>query len=326
MIGAVIAAGTAAAASGLYGAYKQSKAAEEAAKQQRELGEKASGIIGESYGDALKFLYGGAEEQQRYLGQAGGLMARGVSDAGALGQRLDERWAGQRQAGDAALAQLQAALLGGDTSGFTQSPGYKFQLEQGQKAIERAAAAAGSFGGGANLKDLTRFGQGLASQEYGNYVNRLMGLQQIGAQATAQSAQTALGVEGLRSSLLGAQAGYLGQQGAVQGALGNNLAALRTGTAANQANALTGAGSQAIQYQLAGDQAWAQGLTTAGNSIQQMMMLAALTGGSEKPVGPLSVDRGIRTTSTVPPPQTPPFEQVGMPMSYGPQYPWSGHA
>lgn len=304
-------------------ARSQAGAARDAAEAQRRSGQQASDLIGASYQGAYDELRGGAEEQGRYLGQAGDLIGRQATDIGALANRFDQRYEPQRQAGNAALAQLQAALLGGDTSGFTQSPGYQFRMQEGQKAIERAAAAAGGFGSGSNLKDLTRFGQGVASQEYGDYVSRLLGLQQVGAQATAQSAQTALGMQGLRSSLLGQQAGYLGQQGAVAGALGSNLAGLRTGTAANQAAALTGAQQQAIQYDLAGGNAMAQGYSNIANTVQQGLMLYALMGGGQSQ-SPLTMDRGIRPSTPVPPRQTLPAMQVGVPNSYGPQYPWGG--
>ena len=51
----------------------------------------------------------------------------------------------------------------GDSLG--QDPGYKFRMEQGQEAIMGSAAARGNRLGGGTLKELVKFGQGLASQE-----------------------------------------------------------------------------------------------------------------------------------------------------------------
>lgn len=260
------------------GSREQSKAASEAAETQRELGEDAARRIGAAAVPAQIALERGAGQQQRYLGRAGDLLGSGVDRVSGLGERLDSAYGERIGAGDEALQRLRAALLDGDMSGFETSPGYQFRMQQGQQAIERAAAASGSYGSGANLKDLTRFGQGVASQEYDSYLSRLLGMQQIGSQATAQRAQTAMGIEGLRSSLLGQQAGYIGQQGAVAGGLGSATAALLTGTAANQANALTGAGSQAIQYDLAGAQARGQGIAGTGDTLQQATMMYALMG------------------------------------------------
>lgn len=288
---AVVGGGMALGAIGNYlGAREQRQGAEAAAEQQRALGQQASNIIGSAYSGAREELVQGSADQQRYLGNAASMFGNEADYMRGLGQTLDQRYAGQREAGDAALARLQAALLGGDMSGFTESPGYQFRMREGQKAIERAAAARGDFGSGSNLKALTEYGQGVASQEYGDYLQRLLGLQQVGAQATSQSAQTALASQGMRSALLGQQAGYMGQRGAVAGALGNNLANLLTGTRANQANALTGAGTQALQYQLAGNQAQADMWSNLGNTAQQAAMMYAMFGGSGTQTQPTMTD------------------------------------
>lgn len=55
---------------------------------------------------------------------------------------------------------------------FQADPGYQFRLEEGMKALDRSASANGRLGSGRTLKDLVRFGQGQASQEYGNAYNR----------------------------------------------------------------------------------------------------------------------------------------------------------
>jgi hypothetical protein len=58
------------------------------------------------------------------------------------------------------------------SSDFQQDPGYQFRLAEGQKALERSAAAKGGLYSGATLKDLTNYNQGSASQEFGNAYNR----------------------------------------------------------------------------------------------------------------------------------------------------------
>jgi hypothetical protein len=57
-------------------------------------------------------------------------------------------------------------------SDFTADPGYAFRLSEGQKALERSAAARGGLLSGATGKALTRFGQDYGSQEYTNAFNR----------------------------------------------------------------------------------------------------------------------------------------------------------
>lgn len=53
---------------------------------------------------------------------------------------------------------------------------YKFAFNQGQQAIERSAAAKGMSGSGNVLAELSKYGQGMASQQYGAEADRLAGL------------------------------------------------------------------------------------------------------------------------------------------------------
>lgn len=75
-----------------------------------------------------------------------------------------------------------------DYSAFYQSPDYQFALQEGEKGINRLAAATGRLGSGSHFKDMARFNQGLASQNFGNYTNRLASMAGVG-----QTAGTNLG-------------------------------------------------------------------------------------------------------------------------------------
>ncbi len=90
---------------------------------------------------------------------------------------------------------------------FTESPGYQYRLEQGTQALERGASARGNLLGGRQLKELTRFGQGEASAEFGNFMNRLSSLSGAGQAAT--------------QSQLGAYQSYLPQKYNTLTSLGN---------------------------------------------------------------------------------------------------------
>jgi hypothetical protein len=57
-------------------------------------------------------------------------------------------------------------------SQFQADPGYAFRLSEGQKALERSAAARGGLISGGQLKAATRYGQDMASNEYTNAFNR----------------------------------------------------------------------------------------------------------------------------------------------------------
>jgi hypothetical protein len=54
----------------------------------------------------------------------------------------------------------------------TDDPGFAFAMEQGQKALERSAAAKGTLLTGGTLKDLAGFTTGMALQGYGDAWNR----------------------------------------------------------------------------------------------------------------------------------------------------------
>jgi hypothetical protein len=59
-----------------------------------------------------------------------------------------------------------------DYNAMTADPGYGFRLSEGQKALERSAAARGGLISGSALKAATRYGQDMGSQEYTNAFNR----------------------------------------------------------------------------------------------------------------------------------------------------------
>lgn len=63
---------------------------------------------------------------------------------------------------------------------------YKFAFEQGNEAVNRNLAAKGMLKSGNRLAELTKFGQGLASQQYGAEADRLAKLYGIGEQANVE--------------------------------------------------------------------------------------------------------------------------------------------
>jgi hypothetical protein len=74
-----------------------------------------------------------------------------------------------------ALARIQAGIApGGEFARpftmdqFQADPGYAFRLSEGQKALERQAAARGGLISGSALKAASRFGQDMGSQEFQN--------------------------------------------------------------------------------------------------------------------------------------------------------------
>ena len=177
-------------------------------------------------------------------------------------QAQQEPW---RQAGVNALARMQGGEFA-QPSAFTfgpgayqSDPGYAFRLSEGQKALDRQAAARGGLISGGALKAATRYGQEMGSQEYSNAYNRaltgynanvarsdtgynrLAGLAGVGQAATNQigAAGQALGAAG-QSYATGA-----GQQMYQQGV--NQSNALIAGQQARQ-SAYEGVGTAFSKY------------------------------------------------------------------------------
>lgn len=137
-----------------------------------------------------------------------------------------------RDAGTNALAGINFELgLGArptNYAGFTATPGYEFRLDQGMKALDRSAAARGGLFSGETGKAALNFGQGLASEEYGNYFNRLMGLTTQGQNAAAMTGTAAQsyanGASNAFANMGNAQAaGAIGVGNAFSNGIGNAL-------------------------------------------------------------------------------------------------------
>ena len=140
---------------------------------------------------------------------------------------------------------------------FKADPGYAFRLSEGQKALERSAAARGGLLSGGTGKALQRFGQEMGSQEYTNAFNRYQ------AERTARLAplQALTGM----SQTTGQQVSQAGQQMAsnVGDAMGSAAAARASGYVGT-ANALTGGLNTYLNYTSAQDRTNA--LRSLGNA------------------------------------------------------------
>lgn len=110
--------------------------------------------------------------------------------------------------------------------GFQETPGYQFQVEEGEKGVLNNLAALGMKNSGAALKALTRFRTGIANQEYNNYLNRLAGAAGMGqsqVNATNNLTQNAASNIGQATQDAGAAraSGYVGAANSWQNAIGN---------------------------------------------------------------------------------------------------------
>lgn len=219
-----------------------------------------SGAIGSIVGGAAGFMLGGPAGAAVGASLGSGFDSRNAASQAADAQtqaaqaanntqlemfyqnRADqEPW---RQAGQNALTRLGGMyrLPGYEAYDFTADPGYQFRLDEGEKAINRSAGARGLLQSGRTVKDLIRFNQGMASQEYGNVTNRLAALSGVG-QTSAQA--------------MGNQATLTGQS------IGNNI---------------LGAGNARASGYVGGANALGAGISNAGNIYMQNQLLQRLGG------------------------------------------------
>lgn len=157
-----------------------------------------------------------AQEQGR--DQAAGILKPGANYQPAMGQLN-------------ALAGLDGAQAQQDAFGrFQESPEIAFQRQQGEQAAQRSAAAGGQLASGRTLADLTKFGQGVASQSYGDYYGRLNDLYKtsLGTAGNLAGIYSNAGNNLANLQMQGGQqsAQYAGQAGGVFGDLLSQGAAL----------------------------------------------------------------------------------------------------
>lgn len=152
------------------------------------------------------FGFGPASKQAEATTNAANISAGASREALDLKRRMYEEGVARQQdwlkAGQNALAKLVTAsdYTPFGMSQFQADPGYAFRLSEGQKALERSAAARGGLLSGATGKALTRYGQDMGSQEYMNAFNRY----QAERQARLGPLQSLAGVGQTAANTLGA--------------------------------------------------------------------------------------------------------------------------
>jgi len=109
-----------------------------------------------------------------------------------------------------------------------QDPGYQWRFDEGNRGIQSSALSKGLLQSGRTAKDLLKYSQGLASQEYGNTFNRLSGLAGIGQSAVnSGNAYGANYANAAGDSMTGAAnaraSGYIGSGNAINSAIGQGI-------------------------------------------------------------------------------------------------------
>lgn len=174
----------------------------------------------------------------------------GRLDHGLMTGRLSpEQWAAARRGGGqpnmpdgnspVMLQQPQQQTASTPYRGFRATPGYQFRVDQGNDSINALAGAQGGLFSGKTLESLARFNQGIASEEYGNYMNRLagmtdMGMGAAGNQATAGNVYAAGAGNALAARGNASAAGAIGVGNAIGGAINNGIGIWQYQNAMNQ--------------------------------------------------------------------------------------------
>lgn len=153
------------------------------------------------------------------------------------------------QGGQQTFAQLLKGLQAGsfqpniNPQTLSQDPGYQFQMQEAQKALERSAAAHGNLNSGGFMKGLDQYSQGLAAQQFQNAWQRQFQQSQVNYQNLSNLAGMGLGAAQNIGTL---GQGYGNSMAGLYGAMGNAQAAGTLGTTGNLANAYKSFGNLAM--------------------------------------------------------------------------------
>ena len=250
----------------------------------------------------MTFWVAGAVVGSAYLGsqsasRAADVQSRAATDSAAIQKQIADQQIGlQReqynqtradqapwmQAGTNALARMQAGEFGVpgafqfDQSQVSMDPGYAFRLSEGQKALDRSAAARGGLISGAALKAAARYGQDMGSQEYQNGYTRSYGRamdeynSRVNQSNTGYNRLASMAGLGQTANSQLATAGQNYASGA-SGALGNY--------ATNAGNAMMGGAAAQAAGTVGQANAINSGLSTYLNYNQSNNLINALRGG-----------------------------------------------
>lgn len=161
-----------------------------------------------------------------------------------------------------------------------QMPGYQFQQQQGQQAVQNSAAASGNLLTGNTAAALDQYSQGLASTDYNNLYNQSMGNYQTNYNTFEQNQANQYNRLASLAGLGQVSAQQLGNQGIQTGAnIGNTLtsAANSIGQSGQNAAAATASGYIGQANAING------GISSASNGLSSLALLQALQGGSSNP-------------------------------------------
>lgn len=177
------------------------------------------GIIGDIAGAVI-----GAKASKKAAKAQVAAAEKGVAE---IGRQYDQTRADMepwRVAGGKAIGNLSAMLEPGYD--YKTSPGYQFRFSEGQRAVESGGASRGMLMSGGTLKDLVRFGDGVASADFGDSFNRQASIAAGGQQVNTTLGQLGANAATNKADLYGQAgnaraSGYVGQANSWIGGINN---------------------------------------------------------------------------------------------------------
>lgn len=189
-------------------------------------------------GGALGSMFGGYEDPSKaanqYMNQIPGQLEKYFNPYINRGNQAGDVLQGQY----GSLLNDPGGMVNKIGQGYQQSPGFKFALQQALQGAGHAAAAGGMAGSPQHEQQSMEVATGLANQDYGNWIQRAMGLYGQGLSGEqglyGTGAQAGMGLGEDMASMLANQAklAYAGQAGQNQrqndiwGALGGAVGTL----------------------------------------------------------------------------------------------------
>lgn len=158
-------------------------------------------------------------------------LTQGRGDITGYGNQATGYYAPYREAGTNALSALQSKMASGPGDFYT-SPGYDWRVKQGINAMEAAASARGGTGALYDprmYKELTEYGQNMATEEYDKFLDRYYKSMEPYQWMTGSVGLPAAGASADIAYNTGQSLANLGMTGAQQNALTRqNMATQRT--------------------------------------------------------------------------------------------------
>lgn len=249
-------------------------------------------------GSILSGILGGnaastAAKQQAAAGQkaAAGQQAAGTQAQNDLQQAIGTETANQQpflSAGQGAVSNLSQLLQPGGqlTQGYSNfsaptgvtmqnDPGYQFQLQQGENAIQNSAAARGGLLSTGTAKTLNNYAQGTASQAFNDVYNRALTSYQTNQNNyNTNNTNTFNRLSGLAGLGANAASNLNSITNSGTQAMANNL----TGNAQIVGNDITGVGNAQAAGTVGQANAYGGALQTGAGALGGAMTLQALLG------------------------------------------------